>query len=283
MSIIEVGSLRSERAKLTKLIGELTEQRTAKVMRDDRTVTTHTAPSFLEELRQAVAVGGESTGMGASAPGSRLPLAPNAADTLALIEERVLRLHLQATRAGGVALEERLRMLRKLALGWSDAGDVAWANDELQRLIDIIGDTLTPARRFTLRRPCPSCGVAVVARVDELGETVMVPALTVDDRTGAHCAACNLRWPPTQVRWLAELVEQQDQDARRAYEDARTTEDPEWDELDEDTRRAWREWRPDNDDESVAAAPADDEPRCKTTELIRLQCAHCKRGAGSAE
>lgn len=288
--INEVGSLRSEQAALNKLVRELTEQRHAKVMRDDRTTTTHTAPSLLDELRQAVAVGGEATGMGAAAPGSKLPMAANAADAMVAIEQRVLRMQLQASQAGGVTVESRLELIQSIVLGWSDAGDVAWANHLLRQVVELIANTLTPARRFTLRRPCPACGVAVVQTRDDLGETVMAPALTVDDRHGAHCAACDLRWPPEMVRQLAGLIEQQDVHARQLYEQARAEQDPEWEELDEDTRKAWREWRPDA--QSVDAADGAEqtgpvlaaaEPRCERSDLFVSQCAHCKAAASSAD
>lgn len=294
MNLFGAGSLRSERARLNRLVRELTERRTARIMRDDQTITTHTGPALLEELRAAVAVGGESTGMGAAEPGSKLPLAPNAADTLAIVERRVIQMQLQASRADGVSIESRLQLVQGIVLGWSRPEDVVWACEQLQQVADLIADTLAPARRFTLRRPCPSCGVQAVARLDDLGETVMVPALTVDDRQGAHCAACGLRWTPAQIELLARLFEQQDQDARGRYEQARAEQDPveaeanwpEWEELDEDTRKAWREWQPDSADEAVdgevepAPQPVD-EVRCRVTELIASQCAHCKAGAPS--
>jgi hypothetical protein len=192
---INVRSLRQEHADLNRLMRELTEQRVAKVMRDDHTTTTHTAPSLLEELREAVAVGGESTGMGAAVPGSRLPIAPNAADALTVIEERVLRMQLTASKAGGASIEARLRLVQSIVVGWADPGDVAWACAQLRGLVAIVEDVLSPVSRFEIRRACPVCGADWVSMVDDLGETVLQPALVADSRHGAQCRACLQTWP----------------------------------------------------------------------------------------
>jgi hypothetical protein len=252
VTIREVRPLRAEQDEVRRLISDLAEYRVAKVMRDDGEATAHYAPSLLDALREAVAVGGEATRMGASAPGSKMPIATDAADALRELERRVIRLQLQATQAGGVSIESRLQLIAGIVLGWSVPSDVAWAVRYLRDFVELVEATITPARSFSLRRPCPSCGVDSVQRVDDLGETVRAPALTVDDRNGAHCAACNLRWPPQQVKFLAEVIEKEDQRARQLYERARAEVDPavveaewpEWEQLDEETRRAWREWNP---------------------------------------
>lgn len=200
---IDVRPLRIELNELHALVRQLTRRRVVKVIRDDRSVTEYDAPSLLDELRGELGVGGDRNNTGASGPGSRMPLSPGVADTLAMIERRVMQLQAMVVRADGPTVEGRLQEIESVVGGWADAYSVAWIAGEIRQLVSWIDGTIAPTRRITIRSACPVCCAVRVEQIDELGETVRAPALSADDRNGASCAGCGTRWSAEE---LARLI-----------------------------------------------------------------------------
>ena len=203
----QVRPLRIELKELHALVRQLTQRRVVKVIRDDRSVTEHDAPSLLDELRGEIGVGGDRNGGGAGVPGSRMPLSPGVADTLAAIEQRVMQLQAMVVRAEGPTVEGRLHEIDSVVGAWADAYSVAWIAGEIRQLVSWIDGTITPTRRITIRSACPACSAVRVEQTDDLGETVRAPALSADDRNGASCAGCGKRWAAEE---LARLIASDD-------------------------------------------------------------------------
>lgn len=187
-------------ADLTSALHDLVDPVQRKVLRDGGIATTHTAPSLLNQLRNASGTGGER---GHSAGGgNRLPIDPAAVDLLAEISIGAVDVHDRALEHSQPTVEDHLRAAAALAARWTNPEDIDWLAWWLKHWSHAITNQLDPRRRWHLAEACPACHVHMATRHED-GEAVLVPALLVDNTTGADCQACGAHWAPEQLEQLA--------------------------------------------------------------------------------
>lgn len=183
---------------------ELTEQTNRPVIRDDFTTTTHETPSLLDQLRDAVTTGGETLKGGRrNAP---LPISVAAHDMLTQIETDAVDLHLKALTHDALTAEDRIKALAGIVGRWTDGDAVNTALTYMAKWAAEIRQLLDPPRRLHVAAACPACDTRMVYRQDETGETVQVPALTVDGTVGCTCLSCHHVWPPGNLEHLAMVL-----------------------------------------------------------------------------
>jgi hypothetical protein len=171
-----------------------------KILRDGGHTSTHTAPSLLDQLRDASGHSGE-TGHSAGG-GTRIPIDAGALDLLAEITTGAVDAHDRALEHSQPSIEDHLRAAIALAEQWHEPGDIDWLTGWLQHWRRAIADQFDPRPRWHLAEACPACHATVAYR-EHSGEEVRVPALLVDNTTGADCQACGAHWAPEQLEQLA--------------------------------------------------------------------------------
>lgn len=200
-------TLRQLQDELRRTVAELVDPIPRTVIRDDQTTTTHVAPSLIEQLRQALAHGGETGKAGGSSVGEPLRLA--AADLMRKLERESAELHYNAMVADADPVS-RLRATAAIASRWAEVDRVAWVVAALRRWTERIRDLIDPPRQLHLTAACPACGAGMVWREDsERGEVVQVPALHIDGTNGCVCLACRHTWPPANLELLSQVLEQE--------------------------------------------------------------------------
>lgn len=188
-------------ADLTAALHDLVDPVQRKVLRDGGHTTTHTAPSLLNQLRTAGGTSGE-TGGGGRGSTNPIPVDPGALDLLGEITAGAVDVHDRALEHTQPTIEDHLRTAAALAARWTNPEDIDWLSWWLKHWSHAITNQLDPKRRWHLAEACPACHASMAKR-DDNGETVLVPALLVDNATGADCQACGAHWAPEQLEQLA--------------------------------------------------------------------------------
>lgn len=169
----------------------------------------HKVPALLDELRNAVTPGRNSSGGGASGP--PIPIDPDALDLLREIETEARRDYQEITEGVWQAsLEELLQRLGTLDLTpeWDN-----YLRHTTSDWIDKINAMLWPVkpRRKLVGKVCPSCGWATYGE-----ERKTCLSLGCWDDTGAMraigtwdiaCASCEAEWVGDQVSWLLRALD----------------------------------------------------------------------------
>lgn len=181
---------------------------------DSMQVSTHIAPSLLDQLREAVATGTERGGRGR---GVGLPLAVDAHDLLVEIGQRTIWL-VQQTGAtpAGADIEPNLREV-VASCGLSlDLESILGVRGFLRAWAGQIRNLFDPPQRWALwDYACPVCQSKTVHRLDDSdGEEKRTAALEVSWLgTGrskvlqcVRCLACQEEWQPNQVLFLGRLL-----------------------------------------------------------------------------
>lgn len=172
----------------------------------------HKVPALLDELRNAVTPGRNSSGGGAAGP--PIPIDPDALDLLREIEAAAKSDYYEMT---GVHWTKDLDAL----LPWIAGLDLTpeWDNylrHVTQEWIDKINAMLWPVkpRRKLVGKVCPSCGWATYG---EERKTCLSLGCWDDDgamkKIGAWdiaCASCEAEWVGDQVSWLLKALETKD-------------------------------------------------------------------------
>jgi hypothetical protein len=192
---------------------------------DSMQVSTHIAPSLLDQLREAVATGTER---GGRSRGVGLPLAVDAHDLLVEIDRRI-SCRRRSCEPGGECFAHELGVslvgseiepnLREVvaACGVSlDLEAILGVRRFLTAWITGIGTLFDPPQRWALwDYACPVCQAKTVYRLDDSdGEEKRTAALEVSWLgTGrskvlqcVRCLACQEEWQPNQVLFLGRLL-----------------------------------------------------------------------------
>jgi hypothetical protein len=185
--------------ELRRAVADLADPITRKVLRDDGSTTTHTAPSLLAQLQDAV---GNSGGRGGVArKGAPLPISPEATDLLAELSYGAAAMHYNALQHDHADAAVHVRSTANIAARWTDWNALAQVVQQLQLWAHAIRALLDPPQRLHIAAPCPRCGERVVWR-ESGGELVQVPVLQIDSENGCVCLACNHQWPPGKLGHL---------------------------------------------------------------------------------
>lgn len=199
--------------ELDQLVGLLTRPSKHRIVTEDGSAVWVTSDPLLLQL----ALGIKSSSMGAafkSSAGTPLPMDAGAYDLMEEIDtttwenwwkthalhhghgKETLVARLRTWAAVSRSHEQLLEEAVKLTSGWVAA----------------IEGIFLPRRTREVHAHCPICLVSKVATVDDEGNTVRRPALTlIYDREGreidgAVCAACNHNWDRDEVTSLARFV-----------------------------------------------------------------------------
>ncbi|MGL5910024.1 MAG: DUF7340 domain-containing protein, partial [Phycicoccus sp.] len=117
-------------------------------------------------------------------------------------------------------LSVRLRSWAGLAGHWQTEAPerLLWAASAAVRWLTAAQALLDPGRVTPVVGACPACRRRTVHVVDDLGERVERPVLQLHRDAGiATCTApCTEQWGPDRLRWLGELLTQQDVEAHQA-------------------------------------------------------------------
>lgn len=186
---------------------------------DSMQVSTHTAPSLLNQLRQAVATGSSTSGV--RGRGTPLPISADAHDLLNDITRRAMwMLRKLGTTPASRDIEPNLREV-VAACGLSDDLEaLLGVRGFLRAWVASIRSMFDPPKRIYLwDQACPVCMSKTVYRLDESdGEEKRSAALEVaftESDTGerrikdVHCLACQEEWLPSQLLWLGRLLGQE--------------------------------------------------------------------------
>lgn len=169
----------------------------------------HKVPALLDELRNAVTPGRNSSAGGASGP--PIPIDPDALDLLREIETEARRDYHEITpRYWDGSLEALLQRLATMDLTpeWDN-----YLRHVTSDWIDRISAMLWPVkpRRKLVGKVCPSCGWATYGE-----ERKTCLSLGCWDDTGAMkkigtwdiaCASCEAEWVGDQVSWLLKALD----------------------------------------------------------------------------
>jgi hypothetical protein len=238
-------TLRQLQSELRRVVAELVDPIERRVIREDRSVTTHRAPSLVEQLRQALAHGGE-TGK-ASGRHTTEPVRLTAADLLRQLEREAAELHYNAMVADADPVS-RLRATAAIAGRWADVDRVAWVVEVLRGWSNRIKGLLDPPRQWNIAAACPACGAGMVWREDPSGDGhVQVPALQVDGHNGCVCLACGHCWPPAHLELLEAVLARAQEEIPRPRLRSGTTGNGGW----------VNTWTPEEDGQSEAALSGD--------------------------
>lgn len=181
---------------------------------DSMTVSTHSAPSLLDQLRDAVATGKGSASRGR---GMGLPISIDAHDLLVEIGQRTIWLvHQTGATPAGADIEPNLREV-VAACGISlDLEAILGVRGFLRGWVNSICTLFDPPQRWALwDYACPICQARTVFRLDESdGEQKRTAALEVafvgtdSDRKiqCVRCLACLEEWKPNQLLFLGRLL-----------------------------------------------------------------------------
>jgi hypothetical protein len=210
--------------ELDQAVGLLTRPSKHRIETEDGSAVWVTSDPLLLQL----ALGIKSSSMGAafkSSSGNPLPLDAGAYDLMEEIDtitwECWWKTHGLHHGHGKETLVSRLRtwaaVVRAHPLLLDEAAKIT------TRWVAAIEATFLPRRTREVHAHCPFCLVSKVATVDDEGNTVRRPALTlIYDREGreidgAVCAACNHNWGRGEVaslaRFVASLPESEEDDA----------------------------------------------------------------------
>lgn len=160
-------------------------------------------PSPYEQLRVATQGTQSQSGTGGGGK-SRPPMWTEAFDLLAQIDDAV-----GAWNPGHCcqpATACRLRCITTRRWRPQDTVRVQKITGILQAWATSIDALFDPHHKMHLKTACPMCGEKFTYRPDAAGETVRVPALTIDAILGCTCLVCGAFWAPQQFKKLATQV-----------------------------------------------------------------------------
>lgn len=198
-------TLRQLQDDTRKALAELVDPIRRGQWRDDGTVSQHTAPSLLDQLREEV---GNSSNRGARRKSTPIPISADAVDLLNTIGAGTIYLVAQADAVPeGISIEAGLRAVVAKAGQWTELEPIAGVKYALTGWVKAIRLLLDPPRRLHIAKPCPRCNRLMVWRRDEaIGEDVQQHVLSIDPATGCDCLHCGAHWPPEQFEFLASLL-----------------------------------------------------------------------------
>lgn len=193
-------------------VDQLTQPLTVRVDRDGGQVEAGRVPCLLDQLADAVQLGGEATG--GRGFGSRPPAALNALEAIAEITAHLrpalARLGIPET---GGRLAGHVLSWAAFAGQWQHEapGYLAYAAGLAERWVALARSVVEPSPAMAIRMPCPACGVAVVlVHTDSDPDPVRRPALSVHTgRDAVTCLACESCWGYDMWGQLAALLDQQ--------------------------------------------------------------------------
>jgi len=197
---IEARRLRRLHDELRELVKELCDPAVVTQIHEDRTTTSAECPSLLDQLNEAIGVGVERGKSYGTSYGSKIPLSVGAIDLYQKLHRDWCGTNKKRS------LEETFRFIPEWVSGWSDVDQLSRVVERVRKAVKDIRDLLDPPRRFHLPAPCPSCHTKMIRKQDELGEWILVPALTLDVHIGCTCLACDDVWPPNQLSDLARQL-----------------------------------------------------------------------------
>lgn len=199
-------------------------------------IEVHDRPALLDQLREAVFGGMESTG--GSSMGAKLPISEAALDLYELIDHQIAEAWAQTHgRPPGADRPERLAAEWSAAVRadtlivvttpeqyerWDETKNrmatyVIHARSEhtpdalAEKWVEMIETFFDPPRQAEIQAACFVCDTRKVQRRKD-GELVDSSALVFnrDRQTGetryAECLACGTRWAPSQFKYLAEQI-----------------------------------------------------------------------------
>jgi hypothetical protein len=236
-------------AEFDDLVEKLTRTHDVHYQTDDGTKTA-TVPALLEQLRDEV-FGGTERGA-ASGNKTKLPLNAPAADLYTLIDRQIAEVWAAAFKR--VPNADRPEQLLSAWAAWagehkivevSSAETVTYPDPEfgwlrdaviwnphdvkvidlLNRWVRAIEDMFNPPKTAEIFAACINCGVREVHRLQD-GKHVRQTALQflrdreTGDSTSARCQACGVTWLPSQFKYLAESIAENE---KRLKETAVTT------------------------------------------------------------
>lgn len=182
---------------------------------DSMEVSTHLAPSLLNQLRQAVATGLEK---GSRGKGTPLPISTDAHDLLVTITRQSMwMLHKMGMRPASRDIESNLREAVASCGLSSDVEAILGVRGLLRAWVYSIRSMFDPPKRIQLwGHTCPECDSREVWRLDESdGEEKRSAALEVsftESDTGdrkiryVQCLSCMEEWKPNQLMFLGRLL-----------------------------------------------------------------------------
>lgn len=184
---------------------------------DSMEVSTHTAPSLLNQLRQAVATGSERGSRGRGTP---LPISADAHDLLDDITQHamgILKSKYFRIQPASRDIEPNLRELVAACGLSTDLEALLGVRGYFRSWVASIRSMFDPPKRVYLwGHACPACQAKVVYRIDDTdGEEKRSASLEVafvESDTGerkikdVHCLACQEEWLPSQLLWLGRLL-----------------------------------------------------------------------------
>lgn len=211
-----------------------------KIVHRERGTEVLTTHGLIQQLRSAIEQGREAGGASSSF-GSRPPIDAGAADLLREIGGQA-RVALQAATGQPAPFGGPEKHIRLWAAAVNESTPVTvffrrqvpdrvvdqWIRDGVSDRVAVSKEpTLLTAKKLVkhwidriegffyppdtreIKAPCPICDERFVYREKD-GETVQSSALTFVREGGeivdARCAACGLRWAPTQFEWLAKAI-----------------------------------------------------------------------------
>lgn len=187
-----------------RYVGEQHRRRRARLAAG-LTPTTAQLPPLLDQLQAAIANSGDT---GRSPGGPAAHRSPVGLAALAIVTD--MQRHVGA---------RRREHLHDGLVTWARCPDRTADDAELaEHWVEHARAVLQPNPTGTrgLRGRCPACGRSAVSVPDDTGELVHRNALQVDHTTAVHCLGCGDYTPPWRAHLLAEVLEQQTDDARRS-------------------------------------------------------------------
>lgn len=211
-------TLRSLHDEVRTVAHELADTFQRKVIREDRTTTTHALPPLIEQLRAAKAT---SRGRGKGLGGTPLPIDPDAVELLHRIETDARRLHviahathhdIDAARARRAVpprgVEADIRGIAAFAGLWAEQARVETVLRYLRGWHTEILALLDPQSRLAIAARCPDCDTRMVWRPDSTGQLVQTDALVWDPQFGGCvCLGCGCTWAAGQLEHLARVID----------------------------------------------------------------------------
>lgn len=205
------------------------------VVNTDNGIVFATEDGLLQQLRDAVF--GDGGKNGGTSNKSKLPMNAPALDLLTLLDRQVAEVWAAVTgKVPNAARTETLLVewaaasrpetLVVISTPEMSAGGVIWTKAEytpqvlMERWERQILELFDPPRTAEILAACISCGVREMWR-DKEGESAKTSALVfvrdrfTGDSTEARCLSCGVSWMPSQFKYLAEAISENE--ARHAH------------------------------------------------------------------
>lgn len=160
--------------------------------------------SRYQQLRDAISTASVS-GHNSSTPASLIPAQIDALKLTITIDTRtaIHVAHWENQLAN--TTPARLQQLTDRTWRPQDTQPITNTATEIQSWTKAINDLFAPKPLY-LPDPCPHCHHTHAYRLNDEGERVRTPALTVTAARGAYCAHCHDIWPPDQLLFLGRIL-----------------------------------------------------------------------------